>query len=76
MKTKDRLKEEIGLSKLLFTMLSAIDISLFATAWNNKNVVFDINAILIYFAILLCSTASILIFIFINSKINELDEYV
>ncbi len=73
MKTKDRLKEEIGFEKLLMTILSAIASPLFAWLFNQYNQISLAAAIMV--TLFALSLVSIITFLFanINTKIKELD---
>lgn len=73
--TKDRLKEEIGLFKLLMTISAAILTSIVSWFWNNyQNISITIMAII---ALSLLVFLSITLFLFnkIDHKIKELDYY-
>jgi hypothetical protein len=67
MKAKDRLKEEIGLEKLLLTLLVAILSSLSSWTWSNKIILPHAIVGMLYF---LCLVAAIAAVIF-SSKLNS-----
>ena len=71
--TKDRLKEEIGLYKLLMTILSLLFTSIVSWMWND-NIVLEIK-ILFYLGAILSLILNIFLFFKIDSKIKELDHY-
>lgn len=72
MKTKDRIKEEIGLYKLLMTILSAIDSSIVGWLFGNIEES-SIITLVVGFIVMVALTAAILIFfIKINTKIEDL----
>ncbi len=73
MKTKDRIKEEIGLNKLLITIFSAIEMSLFTWVWNNEKVITE--KILPYCVVYSLLIMIIMIYFLTYSKIKELDKY-
>ncbi len=75
MKTKDRIKEEIGLNKLLITMFSAVDFSLISWVWNN-NSFSNIEKIFYYFLIFALIIFPIILYVKTDSKIRELDKYI
>lgn len=73
MKTKDRLKEEIGLYKLLMTIVFAISSSIVSWLFNNGyKTHFTIKITML--TLVLVFIIAIFFFIFeINTKIEELD---
>lgn len=73
MKTKDRLKEEIGLDKLIMTIASAILSSLIAWIFNNKDLGLSSsgNLLVILIAIVFLMLV-IFLFFNINTKIRNL----
>lgn len=75
MKTKDRLKEEIGFEKLLLTLLVAVVSSLSSWAWSNREILSEKITGFIYLFLIFLVITSFLIFIKIKFKIRELDHY-
>lgn len=75
MKTKDRIKEEIGFEKLLLTLLIAIISSLSSWTWNNEKVLLGIIATALYSLCFIFAIAAFLSFLKIKLKIKELDKY-
>ncbi|MES2677690.1 MAG: hypothetical protein V4612_05195 [Pseudomonadota bacterium] len=73
--TKDRLKEEIGLFKLLMTIAMAVLTSMISWFWNNYRTasISDITIIILSAGIF--SAIIFFIFIKIDHKIKELDYY-
>lgn len=73
MKTKDRIKEEIGFYKLLMTIMFAIFSSVAGWLFNNAHTINFITEFLL-FLISINSFAAMLFFVFeINTKLKELD---
>ena len=72
--SKDRLKEEIGLFKLLMTVALAMFTSIISCLWGNDQT--TVLRIIILFSILFI-LLFVVIFLFsrIDSKIKELDNY-
>lgn len=75
MKTKDRIKEEIGLDKLLMTLSVAIVSSLLSWAWSNREVLSKEMIIFCYFLVFVCMSLSAISFVKIKLKMRELDCY-
>jgi cell shape-determining protein MreD len=73
MKTKDRIKEEIGLHKLLMTIASAMFSSLASWLFNNSDRDLSITVILLFLLTTILLVLIIFFFIKINVKIGELD---
>ena len=77
MKTKDRLKEEIGLYKLLMTIVSAMFSSLVSWLFNNikiaKKIEFSVEVLLLSMIAIFLLFVVIIFLTTINSKIKELD---
>jgi len=74
MKTKDRLKEEIGFDKLIMTIVSAIFTSLVGWLFQ-QNLGLSIILISAYLFITCLFVMIIVIFLNINTKIAKLDLY-
>lgn len=75
MKTKDRLKEEIGFETLLLTLLVAVVSSLSSWTWSNEKVLLGIITSVLYS---LCATFTVIAFVLffkIKLKIREIDKY-
>ena len=70
--SKDRLKEEIGLYKLLMTITSAISSSLIGWIYNNIAEIFLIEVVIISVTILSLLAATFFFLYKINTKIGEL----
>lgn len=75
MKTKDRIKEEIGLNKLLIGIISAADFSLRAWAFNDNSSL-NVKNILVYFAIFIFCILLLICYNDTTKKIKKLDEYI
>ncbi len=73
MKTKDRIKEEIGLYKLLMTITSAIFVSLTSWLFQSLGNSGLFVAILAVVSALFSLSAMIFFFLNIDIKIKELD---
>ncbi len=73
MKTKDRIKEEIGLYKLLMTIFSAIDSSIVGWLFNNINDSSIITLIIGFLIVIILTIAIMIFFTEINAKIEDLD---
>jgi hypothetical protein len=71
MKTKDRLKEEIGLDKLLMTILSAIASSIFG--WLFSKAELSLTTISIFLVAVSFFAATVFFLVQIKIKIKELD---
>jgi len=71
--TKDRLKEEIGLFKLLMTIALAILTSIISWFWNNYITTPNITKYLSSFLIIVFGGIVLYLFFKINKKIKELD---
>lgn len=75
MKTKDRIKEEVGLNKLLIAIFATVDISLFATIWKNSDHVFESKFLITSLGFTLLAFVTAKIFIKTRKKIKKLDFY-
>ncbi|NBV06410.1 MAG: hypothetical protein EBS06_04125 [Proteobacteria bacterium] len=75
MKTKDRIKEEIGLEKLLLTLLVAIISSISSWTWSNKVTLSFAVVIFLYVLCVILSTIAFAFFLKVKLKIKELDNY-
>jgi len=75
MKTKDRIKEEIGFEKLLLTLLVAIASSLSSWTWGNINSLPMVLLVTLYFLCIVCAVFASMSFVKIKLKIKELDTY-
>ncbi len=73
--TKDRLKEEIGLFKLLMTIATAVFTSIVSWFWNNYQTASILNMVIIIMSLIIFSSITLFLFIKINHKIEELDNY-
>ncbi len=73
MKTKDRLKEEIGFDKLIMTIASAMVSSLASWLFNNQEQALSIISFSIFLLTIFFLVVIILIFLRINTKIKNLD---
>ena len=73
--TKDRLKEEIGLFKLIMTIAAAIFTSMVSWFWNNYQAASASDVAIIIFSMIIFSAITFLLFIKIKLKIKELDNY-
>ena len=73
MKTKDRIKEEIGLYKLLMTFAFAVFTSITSWFWNSANSFTFVINIMVGFLIISFFWIGLFLFIEINKKIKELD---
>ena len=71
MRTKDRIKEEIGLDKLLMTILSAMASSMIG--WLFYNLALSPKAIAVLSVVFVFLTFTIFILFQIKIKIKELD---
>jgi hypothetical protein len=71
--TKDRLKEEIGLFKLLMTIAAAIFTSIVSWFWNNYLNSSFAAKFLVGFLIIYCAVMIVFLFLTTNKKIKELD---
>jgi|GEM_PF-6741315 len=69
MKTKDRLKEEIGLHKLLMTITSAVAVSLISWVCSNFDYNFSLKFLFAFVGILILTTAT---FVFLTQTINKI----
>lgn len=72
MKTKDRLKEEIGFDKLLMTIASAMFSSLAGWLFGNQEkglsiILFSVSLLIVFLAVIIYT------FLSINTKIKNLD---
>ncbi len=74
MKTKDRIREEIGLDKLFIGIISAASFSLIAWAWR-QDFVLNAKNIAVYFAIFVSALFLFVAYKKIMNKIKKLDEY-
>ena len=75
MKTRDRIKEEIGLEKLLLTLLVAIVSSFTSWTWSNQKVLSEIIVNSLYFLSIILIIIAFMLFVKIKLKIRELDRY-
>ncbi len=75
MKTKDRIKEEIGLEKLIMTLLVAVISSFLSWTWSNREILPEEIMFFLYFLSFICATAACMSFFKIKLKIKELDNY-
>lgn len=75
MKTKDRVKEEIGLYRLFMTVALAVLSSLVGWSWNNIVSAGLLSKIIIFLTAFLLSFSVLILFFNIDSKIQELDNY-
>ncbi len=75
MKTRDRIKEEIGLEKLLLTLLVAIVSSFTSWTWSNQKVLSEIIVNSLYFLSIILIIIAFMLFVKIKLKIKELDRY-
>ena len=75
MKSKDRIKEEIGLYNLLLTVALAVFISLMSWMWNNSSASSIWSNIIIFIAIIMVSIFILIFLLTIDLKIKELDFY-
>jgi hypothetical protein len=73
MKTKDRIKEEIGFDKLLLTIAAAMFSSLIGWLFNYRNQNLSITMIFVFLIAAAFLALIIFFFININTKIRELD---
>jgi uncharacterized membrane protein YczE len=73
--TKDRLKEEIGLFKLIMAIATAVFTSMISWLWNNYQTAFLSEVVTIIISLVLFSIATLFLFIKIDHKIKELDYY-
>jgi len=73
MKTKDRLKEEIGFDKLLMTIAAAMFSSLIGWLFNYRDQDLSITMALIFTIAVAFLAIIIFLFFNINVKIRELD---
>lgn len=73
MKTINRLKEEIGLNKLLMAISSAIASSLVSWLFNNNVELLSLRFIAACLAMLLFLSLGLFFFVEIINKIKELD---
>lgn len=71
--TKDRLKEEIGLFKLLMTIAAAIFTSMISWFWNNYSSTPIVTKLILIGLIVMSCTIILYLFFKINKKIEELD---
>ncbi len=72
MKTKDKIKEEIGFYKLLMTITSAIASSLVGWLFNNLGVVLSAKIIFVFTGMMIFLFITIFFLIAIKTKIEEL----
>ncbi len=75
MKTRDRIKEEIGLEKLIMTLLVAVISSFLSWTWSNREILPEEIMFFLYFLSFICATAAGMSFFKIKLKIKELDNY-
>ncbi len=75
MKTKDRIKEEIGFDKLLLTLMIATISSVLSWVWNSNAILSSVIIITVSVFLLFLSIISIITFFKIKFKIVELDKY-
>ncbi len=75
MKTKDRLKEEIGFEKLLLTLLVAVISSFSSWTWSNQVVLLSAEVNMLYSLCVILAIMAFIIFVKIKLKIRELDQY-
>ena len=75
MKTKDRIKEEIGLEKLAMTLLVATISSLLSWTWGNHELLLKEITYFFYVLSFILGIIAIISFIKIKLKIKELDYY-
>ncbi|MDX2082987.1 MAG: hypothetical protein SFV53_03260 [Rickettsiales bacterium] len=73
MKTKDRIKEEIGFEKLLMTIISAITSSLVSWLFNNIDAILSARFIIVFVTALIFLTSIIYFLLKTTKKIEELD---
>ena len=73
MKTKDRLKEEIGFYKLLMTIVFAMSSSIVNWLFNNGYDAHVITKIMLFVSVLFFITVIFFFLFEIKSKIKELD---
>lgn len=72
-KTRDRLKEEIGLEKLIMTILVATITSLLNWTWNHKEFLSEEIVYFLYLLTFYLTIAAFISFTKIKFKIKELD---
>jgi len=75
MKSKDRIKEEIGLNKLLITIFAAIVVSLAAYLYKEKNNISNAEIIITFLVFFIFLAFCIFLYQITISKIKELDQY-
>jgi uncharacterized membrane protein YphA (DoxX/SURF4 family) len=75
MKIKDRIKEEIGLEKLLMTLLVAVISSLSSWAYNNEESLLKEIVYFLYSLSFILGIIAAISFTKIKLKIKELDSY-
>ena len=75
MKTKDRIKEEIGLEKLLLIIAVAILSSFASWTWSNREIFPMTLLVTFYFLCAFFGLISLISFVKIKLKIKELDSY-
>ncbi len=75
MKTKDRIKEEIGLDKLLLTIFVAAISSILSWTWGNKETLSKITIISVCLFISVLTIMALVTFFKVKFKILELDKY-
>ena len=73
--TKDKLKEEIGLYKLLMTITSAISSSLIGWLFNNSDKIVSVTLVFVFGVMAVFLSATVFFLIQTNIKIEELDIY-
>ena len=75
MKTKDRIKEEIGLNKVLLTIFSAIVVSLAAYLYKGRNDISNAEFFITLLVFIIFLVFAIFLYKTTISKIKELDLY-
>ena len=73
MKTKDRIKEEIGLDKLIMTLLVAVISSFLSWTWSNREILPPEVVGFLYLLSFICGLVAMISFVKIKLKIKELD---
>lgn len=72
MKTKDRIKEEIGFYKLLVVITSAITFSSVSWLFNNVSIILSTKFFIVFIAMLTFLVPTIYFLFIITKKIEEL----
>ncbi len=75
MKTKDRVKEEIGLYKLFMTVALAVFISLIDWVWHNSSSSTFWSNLVVFLAVTILLVIIFILFLTIDLKIKKLDFY-